>query len=136
MFINKPLTNYDITNVVKELKIKNVIGVFTRDTLPGSPWVVECGVVNLDVSRNTGTHRVCHYKNKENSYYFDSFGLDPPLELRNYLNTNKIDGINLSTFQIQKFNTHHCGYYCLFFLKLIEKHAFKEIILDFVMTVS
>ena len=49
---------------------------------------------------------------KDECYCFDSFGLDPPLELQSYLNSQ----IELSTFQIQKFNTHHCGYYCLLFL--------------------
>lgn len=34
MFIEtlKPLTNYDITNLVNELKIKDFRGVFMRDT--------------------------------------------------------------------------------------------------------
>ena len=67
---------------------------------------IECGILNLDVSKNNGTHWVCYYKNNEKCYYFDSFGLDPPLELQNYLSSS----IELSTFQIQKFNTHHCGY--------------------------
>lgn len=67
MFIKtlKPLTNYDITNIVKELKIKSFRGVFMRDTLPGKVNDVECGVVNLDISRNSGTHWVCYYKNNE-----------------------------------------------------------------------
>jgi hypothetical protein len=44
-----------------------------RDTLPSK--------LNLDISKNNGTHWVCYYKNKDKCYYFDSFGLDPPLEL-------------------------------------------------------
>jgi hypothetical protein len=55
-------------------------------------------------------------KNNEKCYYFDSFGLDPPLELQSYLNSQ----IELSTFKIKKFDTHHCGYYCLLVLKLLE----------------
>jgi hypothetical protein len=58
-----------------------------RDTLPNKVNKVECGILNLDVSKNNGTHWVCYYKNKDTSYYFDSFGLDPPLELQNYLNS-------------------------------------------------
>ena len=37
----KPLTNYDITNLVNELKIKNFRGVFMRDTLPEKPLAEE-----------------------------------------------------------------------------------------------
>ena len=125
---SKPLKSYDITNLAKELKIKDFRGVFMRDTLPRRINNKECGVLNLDMSKNKGTHWVCYYKNNyRGCYYFDSFGLDPPIELWNYLNSQKIE---LSTFQIQKFNTHHCGYYCLLFLKLTEKYDFKEIVLD------
>ena len=40
-----------------------------RDTLPGKVDDVECGVVNLKTSKacNSGTHRVCYYKNKDKS---------------------------------------------------------------------
>ena len=53
MFIKtlKPLTNYDITNLANELKIKNFRGVFMRDTLPSKTNELECGVVNLDTSK-------------------------------------------------------------------------------------
>ena len=61
---SKPLTNYEITHLAKELKIKNFRGVFMRDTLPGkvSPWAVECGIVNLDVSKNKETHWACYHR--------------------------------------------------------------------------
>ena len=71
-------------------------------------------IVNLDVSKNNGTHWVCYYKNSERCCYFDSFGLDLPLELYNCLNSQ----IELSTFQVHNFNTHHCDYHCLLFLKI------------------
>ncbi len=73
-----------------------------RSKVSSSPWDIECGILNLDVSKNNGTHWVCYYKNNEKCYYFYSLGLDPPLELQVYLSNN----IELLTFQIQKFNTH------------------------------
>ena len=108
MFIDNltALTNYDIIKIADELKIKDFRGVFMRDILPSKINDIECGILNLDVSKNNGSHWVCYYKNKDKSYCFDSFGLDPPLELQTYLSSN----IGLPTFQIQKFNTHHCGY--------------------------
>jgi hypothetical protein len=51
------------------------------DTLPSKINELECGIVNLDISENNGTHWVSYYKNKDICYYFDSFGLDPPIEL-------------------------------------------------------
>lgn len=97
-----------------------------RDTLSKTINGIECGIVNLNSSKNNGTHWVCYLKNKDKSYYFDSFGLDPPLELSNYLDKP----IKLSTFQIQEFNTHHCGYYCLLVLKLLEKYEYNNIIME------
>ena len=65
MFIKtlKPLTNYNIKNITKELKITNFRGVFMRDTLSNKINDKKCGVVNLYVSRNKGTHWVCYLKN-------------------------------------------------------------------------
>ena len=121
----KPLTNYDIENLVKKLKIKNFRGVFMRDTLPNNINDIECGIVNLDLSTNKGTHWICYFKNVDYSYYFDPFGLDPPIEVQKYLNSE----IFLSTYQIQNFNTNHCGHYCLLMLKLLENFNFMDIIL-------
>ena len=125
-----PLTNVDLLECVDLLKIKNFRGVFMRDTLPCKILSHEVGIVNLDSSQNKGTHWVCYKKSKERRYYFDSFGLDPPEELITYLkgspkdspkNSEDIDKnkiIEFSTFQIQDFGTHQCGYYCLLILKL------------------
>ena len=81
MFIQKlkPLTNYEIKNLAKELRIKH-FAVFIRDTLPSKINDVEYGAVNLDISKNNGTRWVCYYcmsdvdtNNKDNCYYFDHF---------------------------------------------------------------
>ncbi len=121
-----PLTNKDLDNWVKKLDIKNCRGVFMRDTLPKKIKNIECGIINLDSINGCGTHWTCYHKNENQCYYFDSFGLDPPIELCMYLNSE----IDLSTFQIQEFNTHHCGYYCLVVLKLLETYDYKDVILS------
>lgn len=65
---------------------------------------------------------------EKNIYYFDSFELDPPIELQKYLKNEK-DKILLSTFRIQEFNTHHCGYYCLLLLKLLESYDYQKTVI-------
>jgi len=52
---NKPLSNFELEDVVKKLKIKNFRGVFLRDTLPAKPRKNECGIMNLDDSSGGGT---------------------------------------------------------------------------------
>jgi len=73
-----------------------------RDLLPEAPKSRECGIVNLDNSRSSGTHWVAYNKNKNNIHYFDSFGnLQPPREVVKYLG-----------HRIQ----YNCGHLCLAFL--------------------
>ena len=62
---NKPLSNFDLANAVKKLKIRCFRGVFLLDTLPTKPSKKECGIVNFDKSGGPGTHWVAWYKNGE-----------------------------------------------------------------------
>ena len=47
-----PLTNLDLEELVKELKIKDFRGVFMRDGLPQEPLPSEVEIINLDSSNN------------------------------------------------------------------------------------
>ncbi len=53
---NVPLTNFQLTDAAKKLKIKNFRGVFVRDELPKRCCKTECGILNLDNSSKNGTH--------------------------------------------------------------------------------
>ena len=44
-FINYPISNYDIIELVKYLKIKNYKGVFSRDNLKETIKKPECGII-------------------------------------------------------------------------------------------
>ena len=92
---NKPLTNFQLIDTVKQLKIPHFRGVFMRNDLPRRPLKRECGILNLHGVSGRGTHWVCWYKYNDN-FYFDSFGVQPPNELIEYFsspilnNTEKI----------------------------------------------
>lgn len=86
-----------------------------RDALPKKPKKIECAIINLDSSRNPGTHWVAYVKIKKYCEYFDSYGnLKPPLELERYL---KHIPITYNYTQFQTFNTVNCGHLCLNFLR-------------------
>ena len=89
MFVNKPLSNYDLLNWVEKLGIKHFRGVYSRDSLPTKILKNEVGIINLDSQIGPGTHWVC-YRNIDNKYceYFDSFGLIMPNEVIKYLMTS------------------------------------------------
>lgn len=85
-----------------------------RDNLPKQPRRIECAIVNLDSSRNEGTHWVAYVKVNKYCEYFNSYGdLKPPLELVQYLKNNDI---RYNYINYQKFNTFNCGHLCLKFL--------------------
>lgn len=113
-----PLTQYDLSNYVKQLEIPNFVGVYMRDVLPKNPKEIECGILNLDTISNPGTHWVCFMKTcDELCLYFDSFGVTPPIEFEEYM---KCD-ILYSTYQIQKLNQVICGHLCLLVLFAVMK---------------
>lgn len=122
---NVPLSNFQILDAVKKLKIKNMRGVFVRDELPKRPKKVECGILNLDNSQGSGTHWTAWIKNGNDKLYFDSYGLAPPAELVNYLKRP----VYYNSERIQYGDTVFCGHLCLYVLKkLCDGNDFQYII--------
>ena len=90
---------------------------------------IECGVLNLNLSNESGSHWTCWYKIRNEKYYFNSFGLPPPKELVDYLGSP----ILYSTFQLQGMNDQNCGKWCLFILnKFNDGSDYIDLILSFV----
>ena len=126
---DRGLTNFDIEKYASDLGIPNFRGVFMKDTLPKKPKQVECGIVNLNTSKEIGSHWVCYAKTeRRRRIYFDSFGQDVLVEISKYLKTksefrNEIPVIERNTDIVQSINTHVCGHLCLFVLtSLMRQH--------------
>lgn len=93
-----------------------------RDALPQKPFPIECGILNLDISKNSGTHWVAYAKLNDNIEYFDSYGnLKPPQELVKYVG----EKLNYNYDNLQKNNSYNCGHLCLEFLKSFWKRVMK-----------
>lgn len=85
-----------------------------RDELPTHPLKKECGVINLDISSNPGSHWVAYVKYNNYVEYFDSYGnLKPPLELIKYLGPK----VHYNYDNIQRDHPFNCGHLCLIFLE-------------------
>ena len=124
---NKALTNFELLDAVKKLKIKTLRGIFMRNELPRRPLDRESGILNLDGVSGRGTHWVCWYKNKPegDNFYFDSFGVQPPNELIEYFSSP----ILYNTEKIQPDGEVVCGHLCLFVLcRLSRGERFQKII--------
>src|SRR6267154_4260569 len=120
------LSNVDIAKYVKLLKIKNFRGCYMRNELSNvKSKNKECGVLNLNVSHEPGSHWTCWFKLNENKYYFNSFGLPPPKELVDYLGSP----ILYSTFKLQELLDQNFGKSCLKILKgLSDRQAYCDLI--------
>ena len=119
------MTNLDIMYAVKKLEIPRFRGVFVRDNLLVEPKRMECGILNLDDTSGNGTDWVAWYGDNGKNYYFDSYGIQPPNELKRYLRSP----IFYNTEQIQPKQEVFCGHLCLYVLKQLslEKHL-QEIV--------
>ena len=132
---NRSLTNYDLYEYIEKLGIPNCRGVYMRNELPKLPHKIECGIVNLNTSEETGSHWVCYYKNEKKRIYFDSYGQITPIEIQKYLKTKREQQQGLSVIQrntdiVQRINTKICGHLCLFVLKALtsEHWSFQQVL--------
>ena len=101
---NTTLTNIEVEDYAKKLKIKNFTGCKMRDQVTGKPEMNECCIVNTDVSSGKGFHYVCYFKKSKFKCSFDSFGLKPLIEIQKYLGK----GILYSTYRLQKVTDSNC----------------------------
>ena len=76
----------------------------------------ECGILNLDDSSGNGTHWVLWYRKNNTNFYFNSYGVQPPQELQQYLKS----AIFYITEKIQPKGEVFCGHLCLHVLKKLS----------------
>ena len=76
----------------------------------------EWGILNLDSSSGEGTHWVMWFKKGKEKFYFDSYGVQPPSELIDYLKSP----IFYNSERVQQNGEVFCGHLCLFALKQLS----------------
>lgn len=127
----KPLSNFDIIDYCRELKINNFKGVFMRDELTSYKMNNdECLVLNIDISTGKGIHWMCLFSKNDVSYYFDSYGLPPPIEVLQYC-INRERYYNQYPIQFDDKVEILCGHYCVYVLyKLYNGFDFERICIE------
>ena len=133
-------TNIELLDLVNKLKIPNFKQIIMRDEFNNldKPLENESGIYNLGDHKTIGTHWCSWYKNKNNWYHFDSFGIDPCMEFRKYCNLNEVQlkrsfspKIHSHSFQIQDLKDINCGEWCILFLYLMNKEIKYEKVISF-----
>ena len=131
----RTLTNTNLSQYAQTLGIPHFKGVFMRDQLPNTPSHTECGIMNFNTSKQTGTHWVTWVKQGNEKIYFDSFAQHTPMELIKYLKTptqwkKDIPCIRRNIVVVQHINTTECGALCLYVLHslMCEHLSFEQVI--------
>jgi len=91
-------------------------GVFSRDEIPRR--LTNGGyIINMDDAMGVGTHWICLYIEGRRAAYFDSFGVEPPLEIIAALKPYKYVW---NRKVIQNPASGYCGLYCLVFIFIMH----------------
>ena len=108
-----PLTNFEIIDYFEDEPRFN--GVYSRNNL--AKLKNGAYVINLDLSKNTGTHWVVVFVKKDEVIYFDSFGVEYiPKEIKKSIGNKNI---KTNIFRIQDYNSRMCGYFCILFIEFM-----------------
>ena len=103
-----PLTNFEIQKYYENEPRFN--GVYSRNNLPNK---IKDGayVINLDEHKDTGTHWIALFCNRNEIAYFDSFGVEHILEeIKEFIGNKKIKA---NIFRVQANHSIICGYFCI-----------------------
>ncbi len=98
-------TNFELMDMVKKLKIPN-FHIKMKDEVKLLKRIKKrtlyC-IISYHLSNQDGVHWCAMYLNKDKSYCFDSYGIQPLKEVKDFLK----HGV-YSTFQIQQTNQKFC----------------------------
>jgi len=98
-----------------------------KDELPQKINKIECGIINLENTNQSGSHWTAYYKNDDKKY-FDSYGnTPPPKEPVKYLGP---ENFFYNSKRFQNCNDPPiCGHLCLIVLEILSKNENYEYIL-------
>jgi hypothetical protein len=102
-------TSTQLEEYAKILKVP-LLGIVSKDELKGK-IMIGSFIINMeDSDAGNGTHWTMLKVMPQGIIYFDSFGLSPPPNVRQYIGKNKLASSNR---QIQDPDASTCGLFCL-----------------------
>jgi hypothetical protein len=110
------LSNSDLYSIAIKLKIK-LVGIYMKDEL-NSDLKQGCYIINLQNHDEGGSHWTAFIKDRNDIYYYDSFGVVPP---QNLYDVFKIDSHNIYYLdqlnrRDQNIDSTSCGWWCIAYL--------------------
>jgi hypothetical protein len=115
----KALSNFDIIKMCKVMNLP-LNDVLMRDEIKKK---IKHGftIINLNTSKQDGSHWTAVLYTPLTSFYWDSFGFVPPQELEEVIKPYEYNNTD-----IQDFNSDACGHYCIAFIKFLKDKKDKE----------
>lgn len=123
----------DTLNTVQLKKLASLLGikkikVISKDDLPSK--LSGNYVLNLDESDGRGTHWVALKIIGKDAFYIDSYGIRPPENVVEKVREAGKRGIFINE-QIQCLDSKACGWYSLYFLKMLDCMGIHDILSNF-----
>lgn len=113
--MSQPTTSTELEKFGKQLLGRRFHGVFPLNITPTYSSSNFAFTMNTDTSNLPGTHWIAVLVRDNVGYVFNTFGLPPPLKLKNWLNQH-CHKWSCNTRIIQSYTSNLCGYFCLHFM--------------------
>lgn len=122
-------TNIDLINMAKtyDIILNNII--FKDELVKLNPKNSRYIVINMSNLGHPGTHWISLGVIGKTLYYFDSFGVEPPVEVENWANKYKLK-IVYSDYQIQHLDSIMCGQHSIGFIGLLQGKKINNLLDD------
>ena len=120
-------SNFQLKDFAFDLNLN--IKVLMRDELNKIKSTKKNNIImNLQTSKDNGSHWVAIHKSHINNYYFDPYGILPTKEVYNYLD----EPFHYNKIQIQQEGMECCGQLSLYVLYKLNttNDSFEDIILN------
>ena len=125
------LNNFQMLELAPKMGIP-LIGVYFKDDLevsqlePNKSYIINLmDEYDEDGNSNLGSHWVALHigkiKNEIIPFYFDSYGIGPPEDIKNIVKKRFKKKLNYTTKNIQSMMSDACGWFCLAWLHFINK---------------
>ena len=132
------LSNVDIINIAKTIDLKPLIYVGYKDllnTVPKKDRLNKFYIINLQSSnQGNGSHWCCFSTFPKHCVYGDSYGIVPPTNIINFIESLGIKKIAYWYKQIQSIRQTYCGWFCLMFLDYLYQGLKRKKSLSAIMT--
>ena len=120
------LTNYDLAEISTHYGFKSII--LMKDELADYKPKNGNYIINLESStQGDGSHWLAIFVRGKNSYYQDSFGVIPPIEVIDFCKRIPNSHLGYNVMEIQNINAETCGWYAVGILIHLNRTKKKDI---------